>query len=85
MITYDSDLAAFRDAESSNATLGHEFVHWMKHPSRLDRDLGRKRWANAGYAREELVAELGAAILCADLELVPKVRDDHSAYVASWL
>lgn len=36
-------------------------------------------------ALEELVAELGAAFLCADLQLTPKTRDDHAAYVASWL
>jgi len=34
---------------------------------------------------EELVAELGAAFLCADLELVPQIRDDHAPYIASWL
>ena len=37
----------------------------------LDRDLGRKRWGDAGYAMEELVAELGSAFLCADLDLTP--------------
>jgi antirestriction protein ArdC len=34
---------------------------------------------------EELVAELGAAVLCADLSLTPEPRDDHAAYIASWL
>jgi antirestriction protein ArdC len=34
---------------------------------------------------EELVAELGSAFLCADLELTPEVRDDHASYLASWL
>nr|WP_284739596.1 zincin-like metallopeptidase domain-containing protein [Rhizobium sp. CG5] len=38
-----------------------------------------------GYAREELVAELGAAFLCADLELTPEPRADHSAYIQGWL
>lgn len=38
-----------------------------------------------GYDREELVAELGAAFLCADLELTPEVRDDHASYIATWL
>ncbi|PPC99400.1 MAG: antirestriction protein [Hyphomicrobium sp.] len=75
----------FRDAEGYYATLAHECVHWTRHPSRLDRDLGRKRWGDAGYAAEELVAELGAAFLCADLELTPEVRDDHASYIASWL
>ena len=76
---------AFRDAESFYATLAHECSHWTSHPSRLDRNFGRERWGDEGYAREELVAELGAAFLCADLELTPEVRDDHSAYIASWL
>jgi len=75
----------FRDAESYAATLAHELTHWTRHPSRLDRDLGRKRWGDEGYAHEELVAEIGAAFLCADLGITPEVREDHAAYVASWL
>ena len=78
-------IEAFRDAESYYATLAHEFVHSTKHPSRLQRDFGRKSWGDEGYAREELVAELGSAFLCADLELTPEVRDDHAGYIAPWL
>jgi len=58
---------AFRDAESFAATLAHEMTHWTRHPTRLDRNLGRKHWGDEGYAREELVAELGSAFLYADL------------------
>lgn len=76
---------AFRDAESYYATLAHELTHWTRHPSRLDREFGRKKWGDEGYAVEELVAELGAAFLCADLDLTPDVRDDHASYIASWL
>ena len=75
----------FRDAESYAATLAHELTHWTKHDSRLARDMGRKAWGDEGYAREELVAELGSAFLCADLGVTPEVRDDHAAYIASWL
>jgi antirestriction protein ArdC len=75
----------FRDAESYYATLAHEVTHWTKHPRRLDRDFGRKSWGDEGYAMEELVAELGAAFLSADLELTPEPRADHAAYIASWL
>ena len=60
-------------------------THWTKHKSRLDREFGRKRWGDEGYAREELVAELGAAFLCADLELTPESSTDHAAYIQSWL
>jgi antirestriction protein ArdC len=76
---------AFRDAESYYATLAHECTHWTRHKSRLDRDLGRKKWGDAGYAMEELVAELGSAFLCADLDLTPEIREDHAAYIANWL
>lgn len=78
-------LGCFEDAEAYYATLAHECVHWTRHPSRLDRDFGRKRWGDEGYAREELVAELGAAFLCADLGIALEPRPDHASYVASWL
>lgn len=76
---------SFRDAESYYQTLGHEHVHWTRHRTRLDRDFGRKRWGDEAYAVEELVAELGSAFLCADLDLTPEVREDHASYIASWL
>jgi antirestriction protein ArdC len=75
----------FRDAESYAATLAHELTHWTKHDSRLARDMGRIKWGDEGYAREELVAELGSAFLCADLGITPEVREDHAAYIATWL
>jgi antirestriction protein ArdC len=75
----------FRDAESYAATLAHELTHWTKHDKRLARDFGRSRWGDEGYAKEELVAELGSAFLAADLAITPEVRDDHAAYIASWL
>jgi antirestriction protein ArdC len=75
----------FRDSESYYSTLGHECCHWTRHKSRLDRDFGRKRFGDEGYAMEELVVELGSAFLCADLELTPEVREDHAAYIASWI
>ncbi|MBP1092135.1 ArdC family protein [Bradyrhizobium diazoefficiens] len=76
---------SFRDADSYYATLAHEVTHWTKHGKRLDRDFGRKRWGDEGYALEELVAELGAAFLFADLDLTPEPREDHAAYIAHWL
>lgn len=76
---------AFRSPEAYYATLAHELTHWTKHPKRLDREFGRKRWGDEGYAREELVAELGAAFLCADLSLTPEPGADHAAYIQNWL
>lgn len=76
---------AFRDAESYYATLLHECVHWTKHKSRLDRDFGHKKFGDSAYAREELVAEIGAAFLCADIGITCEDREDHASYIASWL
>lgn len=76
---------SFRDAEAYCATLAHELTHWTKHPARLDRDFGRKRFGDDGYAREELVAEIGAAFLCCDLGITPEPREDHASYLAHWL
>jgi antirestriction protein ArdC len=76
---------AFRDPEAYYSTLAHETTHWTKHEKRLNRDFGRKRFGDEGYAVEELVAELGAAFLCADLQLTLEPREDHAAYIANWL
>ena len=76
---------SFRDTESYYSTLAHELTHWTKHPSRLDRDFGRRKFGDEGYAREELVAEIGAAFLSCDLGITPEPRDDHAAYLGHWL
>jgi len=76
---------SFQDADSYYATLAHEFNHWTGSKTRLDRDFGGHRFGSEGYAVEELVAELGAAFLCADLELALEPREDHAAYIATWL
>lgn len=70
--------------ESFYAVLFHEMTHLSGHPDRLNRDLG-KRFGEQAYAMEELVAELGAAFLCADLGVSNAPRPDHAAYVANWL
>ena len=75
----------FESQEAYFATLGHEITHWTRHPKHLDRSFGRKRWGDEGYAQEELVAELGAAFLAADLGLSPEPRDEHASYIAHWL
>lgn len=76
---------SFCDAQSYYATLGHECIHWTKHATRLAREFGRKRFGDEGYAREELVAEIGAAFLAADLGIALEPRPDHASYIASWL
>lgn len=57
-------------------------THATGHPSRLARNL-TTGFGTKDYAREELVAEMGSAFLCAALGIVPTVR--HADYLASWL
>jgi antirestriction protein ArdC len=76
---------SFQDADSYYGTLAHECTHWTGSKTRLDRDFGGHRFVSEGYAVEELVAELGAAFLCADLELALEPREDHASYIATWL
>jgi antirestriction protein ArdC len=60
----------------------HELTHWTGHVTRLNRDFTGRRGGSA-YAREELVAELGSAFLCAELGVAPTVR--HADYLGAWL
>jgi antirestriction protein ArdC len=62
----------------------HELIHWTGAESRLDRSLSA-RFGDHAYAMEELVAEFGAAFLCADLHIANEPRLDHACYVSSWL
>lgn len=66
------------------STLLHELVHWSGHGTRC----ARTRYCSderLAYAFEELVAELGAAFLCAEFELEDVPRQDHAQYLNGWL
>jgi antirestriction protein ArdC len=75
---------AFRENVSYYSTLAHEHTHWTANAGRCDRQLG-KRFGDAAYAAEELIAELGAAFTCAHLGLSTEPREDHAQYIQSWL
>lgn len=72
----------FDSADSFWSTQLHELVHWTGAPTRCGRDLTGRFGASA-YAMEELIAEMGAAFLCADLGIQGKLQ--HESYIASWL
>ena len=74
--------ASFDSAAHYYATALHELTHWTGAKHRLDRDHSG-RFGNPAYAFEELVAEIGAAYLCADLGIQGELR--HAGYIASWL
>jgi len=56
--------------------------HWSGAAHRLNRDLSGS-FGSSAYAREELVAEMTGAFVCAALSIVPTVR--HADYLGSWL
>jgi antirestriction protein ArdC len=70
--------------EAYYAVMLHELTHWTGAPHRLDRNFGM-RFGDEAYAFEELVAELGAAFMCAAFRISNEPRPDHAAYVDSWL
>lgn len=81
---------SFTGTQTSNATecyysvLLHELTHWTGSKSRLGR-LKSAPFGSPEYAREELVAEIGAAFLCADLDISIEPREDHATYLNGWL
>lgn len=73
---------AFPMPSAYYGTALHELCHWTGHSSRLNRVLGSRNHIEA-YAYEELVAEIGAAFLCAHSGL--EARLEHASYVDHWL
>ena len=74
--------SAFKGADHFYNVAFHELTHWTGRKSRLDRDL-KNRFGSRRYAAEELVAELGAALLCAEFGFDGDVR--NAGYIATWI
>jgi len=74
--------SAFSEARDYYATALHELTHWSGHPTRCNRPL-MPRQAIEAYAFEELVAEMGAAFLCAQVGIPGRL--EHASYIESWL
>src|SRR6202790_5357112 len=74
--------AGFKGADHFYNVAFHELTHWTGHKARLDRDL-KNRFGSNNYAAEELIAELGAAFLCAEFGFDGDVRS--AGYIASWI
>ncbi|MGE7191797.1 ArdC family protein [Lysinibacillus fusiformis] len=77
----------FESAEAYYSTMFHEMVHSTGHESRLKRDgvTGKHRFGSEDYSKEELVAEIGAAMLCGKAGIVNRTIDNTAAYIKSWL
>ena len=74
----------FKTAENYYATLLHEMTHATGHKSRLNRDF-TGRFGTEAYAFEELIAELGAAFMCAEFGLIGATIENHAFYLDNWL
>jgi len=74
----------FKSASEYYSTLYHELVHSTGHPTRLNRTLS-KDYNSESYSKEELIAELGSAYLCAETKIDNNVIENQSAYIQNWL
>jgi antirestriction protein ArdC len=76
----------FETREHYYSTLFHELTHSTGHASRLKRDgiVGGAMFGSDTYAREELIAEMGAAFLCGECGIVDRVLDNSAAYIDGW-
>ena len=74
----------FKDPESYAATLLHEMVHWTSHKDRCNRNI-KNKYGTKDYAFEELIAELGSAMLCGSLNISTRPREEHAKYLNSWI
>lgn len=74
----------FISSENYYLALAHEITHWTGAPQRLNRTKG-KRFADDAYCWEELVAELGAAMVGGHFGLLDATLEHHASYLQSWL
>jgi len=73
------------DAPHYYSTLFHELVHSTGHSGRLNRPFG-DRFGDELYSKEELVAEMGAAFLCAIAGIANEHTDRNTtAYIQNWI
>jgi antirestriction protein ArdC len=78
------ELGQFDSPEQFYSVYCHEITHSTGNKNRLERDLSGK-FGSEKYAFEELVAELGSAMICGSLGLEQKPREDHAQYIKGWL
>jgi len=77
----------FSSSEEYYSTLFHELTHSTGHPSRVGRE-GIEQlntFCSESYSKEELIAEMGAAMLCGLTGLAPKTLENSAAYLKTWL
>ena len=82
--TSTSKEGIFADGQEFYATLLHEMAHSTGPEGRLNRDLNGS-FGDKKYAKEELVAELSAALISSTMGFDKRINDNNAKYVSSWL
>ncbi len=79
--------SAFHSAEEYYSTFFHELTHSTGHPCRVGREgiMNHNPFGSEDYSKEELVAEMGAAMLCAVAGIASQTLDNSAAYLQSWI
>lgn len=75
---------SFKSMDFYATIRAHESLHWSGSAARLGRTFG-KRFGDKAYCFEELVAEIGSGLICADLGLPNELHDSHASYVGHWI
>jgi antirestriction protein ArdC len=77
----------FNSAEEYYSTLFHELTHSTGHPSRVGREGIEvlNTFGSESYSKEELIAEMGAAMLCGVTGIAPATIENSAAYLQSWI
>ena len=77
---------SFNGSEEYYSTLFHELIHSTGHRSRLHREQfdNPVRFGSESYSKEELIAELGASMLCGVSGIAPRTLDNSASYLKSW-
>lgn len=89
-VVYLPDRSTYESAEDYYCDAFHELIHSTGHASRLNREgiakhKVKRRENSAVYAKEELIAEMGAAILCTIAQMDHKTIEDSASYIKDWL
>jgi antirestriction protein ArdC len=81
------DKSTFHSSEGFYATLFHELSHSTAHPSRVGRPevMESQNFGSANYSREELIAEMGSAMLCGVAGISPPTIENSASYLRSWI
>jgi antirestriction protein ArdC len=79
--------SAFHSAEEYYSTFFHELTHSTGHPSRVGREgiMNHNPFGSEDYSKEELVAEMGAAMLCGVAGIASRTLDNSASYLQSWI